>query len=127
MKVSRVFGTVLIPIFLLTGCGKKDNKLYFSQPANGSRGQSWKYEIDPEGVLKEVDFYESYIPPIAKCENWTFEPIGQGEVTISWICFVSGTSIDEKECYSVKYRVDENLKAKKISDSREADVEAASA
>lgn len=112
----------IILFFSITGCEKKDNKVYFSQPANGSRGQTWKYEINPEGVLKEVDFYDSYIL-LAHYENWVFEPISQGEVTINWICFVSGTSVDEDECYSVTYLVDENLKVKKIFDSRDTDVE----
>ncbi len=113
----------IILFFSITGCEKKDNKVYFSQPANGSRGQTWKYEINPEGVLKEVDFYDSYILPTAHYENWVFEPINQGEVTINWICFVSGTSVDEDECYSVTYLVDEDLKVKKIFDSRDTDVE----
>lgn len=122
MKIIRVI-VMIILFLLLTGCGETNNKLHFSQPANGSRGQTWRYEINPEGVLKEVDFYDSYILPTAHYENWVFEPINQGEVTINWICFVSGTSVDEDECYSVTYLVDENLKVKKIFDSRDNDVD----
>lgn len=120
MKIIRVI-VIIILFFLLTGCGETNNKLHFSQPANGSRGQTWRYEINPEGVLKEIDFYDSYIFPTAHYENWVFEPINRGEVTINWVCSVMGTSVEEDECYSVTYLVDENLKVKKIFDSRDTD------
>ena len=120
MKAFRVITAVMIAI-LLTGCKKSDNKLHFIQDANGSRGQKWEYEMYPEGILEEVDYYTSrfflnFGPGYN--QNWVFEPIGQGEVTINWNCYHSGNSLDESECYSLTYRVDENLKAKIISDSR---------
>lgn len=120
MKIIRVI-VIIILFFLLTGCGETNNKLHFSQPANGSRGQTWRYEINPEGVLKEIDFYDSYIFPTAHYENWVFEPIGKGEVTVNWISYKAGTSVVADECYYVIYDVDDDMNITKTFDSRDFD------
>lgn len=103
---------------------KKDNKLYFTENGNGSLGASWEYEISSDGILREVDYYESKFVILGPgySQHWVFEPIGQGEVTINWISYRAGTSIVESECYYVTYVVDENLNATKTFDSRYPDL-----
>ncbi len=120
MKAVRIIAVILI-VLMLTACADKDNKIYCSQNANHSLGAEWKYEITPAGILKEADHYESRSP--LNCgpgysQHWVFEPIGQGEVTISWISYEAGDHVVESECYFVVYTVDENMNPTKTFDSR---------
>lgn len=57
MKIIRIMPIVLI-LITLTACGSKDNRLYFTQYGNGSRGAYWKYEISSDSILREADYYE---------------------------------------------------------------------
>lgn len=119
-KSARIIFAILI-LVMLTACGSKDNKLRISQNANGSSGAEWKYEINPNGILKEIDYSESkflgFLGP-GYTQHWVFEPVALGEVTINWTSYEAGTDIVESECYYITYSVDENLKITKIFDSR---------
>lgn len=99
----------------LTACSSKNNKLRISQNVNGSSGTEWEYEINPNGILKEVDYSESKFLGPDYTQHWVFEPV---KVTINWISYEAGTDIVESEYYYITYSVDENLKITKIFDSR---------
>lgn len=123
MKAIRIIYSFFL-LITLTSCGQKDKRLYCSQNANSSRGANWEYEICPDGILKEVEYYESKgflnIGP-GYSQHWVFEPIGKGEVTVSWISYKAGTSVVASECYYVIYNVDDDRNITKTFDSRDSD------
>lgn len=89
-------------------CENKD--VLVSQSANSSSGLYWTYELNTEDIISEKKYYESKFPlnfgPGYK-QNWIFEVVSEGEVTINWIAY-SGSSIDLKKSYSETYYFESN-------------------
>lgn len=123
MKIFPIIAAFSAAI-ILTSCGKDDKRLYCSQNANGSAGDHWGCELVPDGILNEVDYYTTRSPfnfgPGYK-ENWVFEPMGQGEVTINWTAYTGGNHIDENASFYVVYTVDDDKSITKTFDSRYSD------
>ncbi len=120
MKVVPIISAFLITIGF-TSFNKDDNRLYCSQSANGSAGDHWGCELVPDNILKEVDYYTTKFPlnlGPGYVENWVFEPIGQGEVTINWTAYTGGAFVDEDSSYYVVYTVDGDKNITKTFDSR---------
>lgn len=83
----------------------KNNEIVLSQSANSSSGVYWEYKLSTDGIIEEKQYYESRFPlnfgPGYE-QNWIFEVIGEGEVTIHWTAY-HGSSIDYKKSYDITY------------------------
>lgn len=101
---------------------KHKEGIRFSQNANGSSGEFWKYQLDAEDVIKEIEYYESrhflnFGPGYE--QNWIFEVVNPGEVTITWLKYESGR--DFEGSYSIRYHVDINGELTVLTDSRKTE------
>lgn len=107
-------------VFIFSTYDNEDNKsktIEFTRNANSSDGSYWEYELSTDTVITEVDYYTSKFPlnfGSGYKQHWTFEAIGEGEVTISWIAY-EGDTYDEKHSYSVTYSVDSKGKFHLVS------------
>lgn len=85
------------------------NRITISQNANGSSGEHWEYELSCDNVLREVK-YQTHRSPLnfgpGYEEQWIFEAVAEGEVTIRWTAYEGGEHIMEDKCYSAVYNVD---------------------
>ena len=106
---------ILLGVSLLAACnGSSDNTIIVSHTVNGSMGENWEYEMSNDNVLREADYKsDSLFPLFGTKHTWTFEAIGEGEVTIYWTAFECGNEVIEDECYSVTYTVDSKLNISK--------------
>ncbi len=109
--MKKIYITLIIMLLLITAvytCSNsvcENNEVLLSQSANSSSGLYWTYELSTEGIISEKQYYESKFPlnfgPGYK-QNWIFEIIDEGEVTINWIAY-SGSSINLKKSYKITY------------------------
>ncbi len=87
---------------------EKAFEVVFSQKANSSSGSCWEYELSTDTVIKEIEYYTSKFPlnfGPGYTQNWRFEIIGKGEVTVKWLAY-QGDDYQEKSSYSVTYYFD---------------------
>lgn len=110
LKYKTIFLlTIVLMMFILCSCTKeKSNEVMFRQSANSSSGSYWEYSLSNENVLQETEyttstFFLNFGPGYQ--QNWTFEVIGAGEVTIDWLAY-QGSFYDEEASYSVTYIFD---------------------
>lgn len=92
-KRSKLVIFHLILTFLIIPACNNSKNVTFMQNGNYSSGSYWEYELSTEDVIKEVDyhtsrFYLNFGPGYQ--QNWEFEIVGEGEVTIHWLAYVSG-------------------------------------
>ena len=130
MKTEKkiLLAVVLMVIaIILTRFSKKEETvpkhkegIKFSQNANGSSGRNWKYQLDTEDVIKEIEYYTSRhflnIGPGYE-QNWIFEVVNPGEVTVTWFEYESGNDLEGT--YSIRYYVDTNGELTILEDTRE--------
>lgn len=121
MKKHFIAIVVILFFFTIIYANKnhshKKNELLLTQSANSSSGLYWEYSLSTEKVIKEKQYYESRNPlnfGSGYKQNWLFEVIGEGEVTIYWIAY-SGSSIDKSKSYTLTYDFDENGKYSIVS------------
>lgn len=117
--MKKYFIGIIVILFFFTiiyahiNHSHKKNELLLTQSANGSSGSYWEYSLSTENVIKEKQYYESRNPlnfgPGYK-QNWLFEVIGEGEVTIYWIAYEGGNSINQSKSYTLTYNFDKNGK-----------------
>ena len=88
----------------------------FSKIAYESNGESWSYEMSNSDVLKEIKYRRGIL---GSADEWTFEQIGEGEVTIKWIAWRAGI-YNERDSYSITYYFDEDGTYTILEDTREA-------
>lgn len=100
-----IFLFLIASVYTCSNSTCKNKEVLLSQSANSSSGLYWTYELSTEGIISEKQYYESKFPlnfgPGYK-QNWIFEVIGEGEVTVNWIAY-SGSSINLKRSYNVTY------------------------
>lgn len=101
------------------GDAHKDG-IRFTQTTNDRGGNYWEYRLSNEKVIREIEHYNSrfflnFGP--AETQNWVFELVDAGEVTITWQEFEGGGF--EGDSYEITYLFDEDGKYTVISDSRE--------
>ncbi len=100
-----IFLFLIASVYTCSNSTCKNKEVLLSQSANSSSGLYWTYELSTEGIISEKQYYESKFPlnfgPGYK-QNWIFEVIGEGEVTVNWIAY-SGSSINLKSSYNVTY------------------------
>lgn len=94
--------------------------ILFTQIANDRGGNYWEYKLSNEKVIKEIEHYYSrfflnFGP--AERQNWVFELVDAGEVTITWQEYEGGGFVGDS--YEITYYFDEEGKYTVISDSRE--------
>lgn len=87
----------------------------FTMPANGSSGEHYEYAFDRDDILREKDsytkrFFLNFGPGYD--DVWEFDIIGEGELTVSWTKYHSGTSVDKDECFTETYLVKDGKCAK---------------
>lgn len=133
MKTEKkiLLAVVLMVIaIILTRFSKKEEEtvpkhkegIKFSQNANGSSGRNWKYQLDTEDVIKEIEYYTSrhflnFGPGYE--QNWIFEVVNPGEVTVTWFEYESGNDLEGS--YSIRYYVDTNGELTPLADSRKSE------
>lgn len=96
---------VIIVVYKYANRICKDDEVLLSQSANSSNGSYWTYELSTEDIIREKQYYESRFPlnfGPGYQQNWIFEIIDEGEVTIHWIAY-SGDSINLKKSYNITY------------------------
>lgn len=81
---------------------------------------NWSYELSNDSVLKETE-NTRYIYLGHAYDDWKFEPIGSGEVTIYFTAQYE-TEIVEEDCFSITYYVDENYRVTEISSENKPSV-----
>lgn len=105
---------LLLLTVILSSCSSSDT-IAFTQKANGSAGHYWEYELSNNDILQEISYTQTQIFPPGYTQHWTFQVLGEGDVTIHWIAYKGG-DISEKDSYSITYHFDENAKYSVISD-----------
>ncbi len=91
------------------------NKIIFKQTANHSAGDCWKYKLSTDYVIKEREYFETGFPlSVGYTQNWEFDFLNEGEITINWICYKGGT-LNKDNSYSETYLFDENGNLKKVT------------
>lgn len=115
--MKRIFYTALIilfimaSIFIYTKKVRNGNKeIRFSQQANSSSGTYWHYSLSTNTVISEKEYYATRFPlnfGSGYTENWIFDIIGDGDVTIQWFAY-KGDALSEKDSYSITYHFEEN-------------------
>lgn len=126
-KKLLLAGALLIIAVLMSKFNEKEEEtlpehkdgIRFTQNANGSSGNSWEYQLDNENVMKEIEYYTSrfflnFGPGYQ--QNWIFEVVNPGEVTVTWFEYESGN--DLQGSYSIRYYVDTNGELTILEDSR---------
>lgn len=93
----------------------RPTRLFITQFANGSSGEFWTYELSTDTVIKEIEYAGNIF---GSGQEWTFEQIGVGEVTIRWIAH-EGLRYNERQSYSITYYFDEDGNYKITRDTRE--------
>lgn len=116
---------VLIPVILLLiavavifGVWQmsRPTTLHVAQFASGSSGKFWTYELSTDKVIKEIAYEENIF---GSEQEWTFEQIGVGEVTIRWNKHEAG-EYNESGSYSITYYFDEDGNYTVLEDTRES-------
>ena len=124
MKRKKLYYAV-IPIALLLVLAvvilgvwqmSKPTTLHVAQFASGSSGKFWTYELSTDTVIKEIA-YEKNIFGFE--QEWTFEQIGVGEVTIRWNKHERG-EYSERGSYSITYYFDGDGNYTITKDTRES-------
>lgn len=90
---------VLFVLYVIETQNNSNDQIHFVQKANGSNGEFWKYELSTDAILTEKEYYKS---KVGRRQNWIFEQIGVGEVTITWKAHEGGM-YDEKNSYCITY------------------------
>lgn len=109
---SIIISAVILILALIAALAisSYDNKTYteieFTQYGNGSLDSYWTYELSNDDVLKEIDYYKTSVMGPGFTQHWSFEIIGEGEVTIHWNYYEAGNEFIEDESYSVTYTFD---------------------
>lgn len=124
--MKKIFYIMLIILFIIalifnyTKNVHNDNKeIHFSQQANNSNGTYWNYSLSTNTIISEKEYYETHSPlnfGPGYTENWIFDIIGDGDVTIQWLAYKGG-SLSEKDSYSITYHFEENGEYSTISES----------
>ena len=124
MKRKKLYYVVL-PIVLLLVLAvvifgvwqmSRPTTLHVAQFASGSSGKFWTYELSTDKVIKEIVYEENIF---GSEQEWTFEQIGVGEVTIRWNKH-EGLRYNETGSYSITYYFDEDGNYTVLEDTRES-------
>lgn len=93
-KLLIVVLAVAIILSVFAGCAKKDdsNMLTIELEGNPTTGFNWIYEMDREGIVREVS--NEFVQDEAKDGEvgvggkfvFTFEGVGEGTVNIDFVC-----------------------------------------
>lgn len=99
---------------------KHKEGIRFTQTMNDRGGNYWVYRLSIDNVIREIEYYRSrfflnFGP--AETQNWIFELVNEGEVTITWQEYEGGGFVGDS--YEVTYYFDEEGEYTVISDSRE--------
>lgn len=101
---------------------KEEHKegIRFTQTTNDRGGNYWEYRLSNDKVIREIEHYNSrfflnFGP--GETQNWIFELVNAGEVTITWQEYEGGGFIGDS--YEVTYYFDAEGNYTVISDSRE--------
>ena len=113
MKKCCYLQLLIILTVIFSSCSSTGT-IEFTQNANGSAGHFWKYELSNHDILQEISYTQTQIFPPGYKQHWTFQVLGEGDVTIHWIAYKYG-DLSEKDAYSITYHFDENGKYSKIS------------
>ena len=99
---------------------ENNERIRFTQTMNDRGGNYWEYRLSNAKVIREIEHYNSRFflnfGPAEK-QNWIFEPVNAGEVTITWQEYEGGGFIGDS--YEVTYYFDAEGNYTVISDSRE--------
>ncbi len=107
---------VLVVVILGVWQMSRPTTLHIAQFASGSSGEFWTCELSTDTVLKEIEYEENIF---GSEQEWTFEQIGVGEVTIRWNAHEGGEYI-ESGSYSITYYFDEEGNYTVLEDTRES-------
>ena len=99
---------------------KYEEGIRFTQTAHDRGGNYWEYKLSNDTVIKEIERYHSrfflnFGPAVT--QNWIFELVNAGEVTITWMECEGGKTVGDS--YEITYYFDDAGKYTVISDSRE--------
>ena len=87
---------------------------------NDRGGNYWEYRLSNNNVIREIEYYHGRfflnLGP-AETQNWIFELVNEGEVTITWQEYEGGGFVGDS--YEITYYFDEKGEYTVISDSRE--------
>lgn len=119
LVIIAAFITTVV-ILIVQNNRLRTGNVRFKMPANGSSGEFYKYELDRDDILREVDhyykrFFLNFGPGYS--DVWEFEIIGEGELTVSWTAYRGGSDIVKAESFTETYLVKDG-KCTKISDTR---------
>jgi len=127
-KALLVMVLVVVTFVLIHFCGdevsvtSKEHKegIRFTQTANNRGGNYWEYRLSSDKVIREIEYYHSrsflnFGP--AETQNWIFEPVNAGEVTITWQEYEGGGFVGDS--YDVTYYFDEDGNYTVLNDTRE--------
>lgn len=109
---------LLILVVVILGVWKmsRPTTLHIAQFASGSSGEFWTYELSTDKVIKEIEYEENIL---GSEQEWSFEQIGVGEVTIRWNAH-EGLRYNESGSYSITYYFDEDGNYTVLEDTRES-------
>ncbi len=109
---------LLIAVAVIFGVWQmsRPTTLHVAQFASGSSGEFWTYELSTDKVIKEIEYEENIL---GSEQEWSFEQIGVGEVTIRWNAH-EGLRYNESGSYSITYYFDEDGNYTVLEDTRES-------
>ena len=107
---------VLVVVILGVWQMSRPTTLHVAQFASGSSGEFWTYELSTDKVIKEIEYKENIL---GSEQEWSFEQIGVGEVTIRWNAH-EGLRYNESGSYSITYYFDEDGNYTVLEDMRES-------
>lgn len=116
--IILLIACVAVLIFTQKQDEEKATEVILSQKANSSSGSYWEYELSTDTVINEIEYYESKFPlnvGPGYAQNWRFEVIGEGEITIKWLAY-EGDSYKESDSYSITYLFDDEGKYTIVSE-----------
>lgn len=98
---------------------EKNRGIRFTQTANDRGGNYWEYKLSNDKVITEIDYYHSrsflnFGP--AETQNWIFEPVNTGEVTITWQEYEGGGFVGSS--YEVTYYFDKDGNYTVLNDTK---------
>lgn len=124
-KMKILFFTVLLILFFIAliltypKIKHQHKEVHFSQKANSSSGAYWDYSLSTNTVISEKEHYETRFPlnfGPGYTENWIFEIMDEGNVTIQWLAYQGGF-LSEKDSYCITSHFEKNGEYHVISES----------
>ena len=130
-NLKILFSVLLVCIFILTGCGKKDKKknttkkedtkfvvgdtLDIKLDSNPSTGYEWSYEMTGDDIIVIANRYEedincSELDGCSGKEIYTISSVGEGKVNLKFIYYRPESSDPYTLVADYEITIDNNLK-----------------